>query len=263
MPVPIIALLTDFGGRDAYVGVMKGVILTICPDATLVDLTHDVPAHDVRHGARVLAACAPYYPAGTIFVAVVDPGVGSPRRAIAIDDGRYRFVGPDNGLLTGVPAASAPVVVAIAAPEYQRPSVSRTFEGRDRFAPVAAHLARGVALDALGPRVVDPVRLDWPAPVVSAASVTGVIDDVDHFGNLVTNVPRAVLDAVQAGGRVEITLGGRVVPRLVAAYADVPAGEACALVGSTDRLEIAVHGGRADTHFAAGAGTPVAVRRVP
>ena len=263
MSRPIIALLTDFGRRDAYVGVMKGVILTICPDATLVDLTHDVPAHDVRHGARVLAACAPYYPAGTIFVAVVDPGVGSPRRAIAIDDGRHRFVGPDNGLLIGALASSPPIVVEIAAPEYQRPAVSRTFEGRDRFAPVAAHLARGVPIGALGPRVVDPVRLEWTAPVVSAASVTGVVDDVDHFGNLVTNVPRAALDAVQAGGRVEITLGGRVVPRLVAAYADVAAGEACALVGSTDRLEIAVHGGRADTHFAAGAGTPVAVRRVP
>lgn len=262
MSRPIVALVTDFGTRDAYVGVMKGVILSIHADVTIVDLSHDVPAHDIRHGARLLADCAPYYPAGTIFVAVVDPGVGSSRRAIALDNGRQRFVGPDNGLLSLVlDAAPTSTIVELTAPQYQRPTVSRTFEGRDRFAPVAAHLARGVALDALGPRLEDPVRLDWPAPAAAAAAIVGVVEAIDRFGNLVTNIPRAALDGLRAGGPVAITIAERVVPRLVATYAEVAAGEACALVGSTERLEIAVHGGRADTHFAAGAGTPVAVRR--
>lgn len=263
MSRPIVALVTDFGTRDAYVGAMKGVILSLHADVTLVDLSHDVPAHDIRHGARLLADAAPYFPDGTIFVAVVDPGVGTSRRALAIDTGRQRFVGPDNGLLWLVlDAAPTSTVVELSAPQYQRPAPSRTFEGRDRFAPAAAHLARGVAVDALGPRVVDPVRLDWPAPAVAAAAIVGVVDAVDHFGNLVTNIPRAALDGLCAAGPVTITLAERVVPRLVATYAEVAVGEACALVGSTERLEIAVHGGRADTHFAAGPGTPVAVRRI-
>lgn len=262
MSRPIIALVTDFGTRDAYVGVMKGVMLEVCPDVTLVDLSHDVPAHDIRHGARLLATCAPYYPDGAIFVAVVDPGVGSGRRAIAVDTGRHVVVGPDNGLLSLVlDGAPSSTVVELTAP-HQRAAVSRTFEGRDRFAPAAAHLARGVAIDALGPRIDDPVRLDWPAPAIAAAAIVGVVDAVDHFGNLVTNISRAALDTLRVGGPVVVTLADRVVPRLVATYAEVAAGEACALVGSTDRLEIAVHGGRADTHFAAGAGTPVAVRRI-
>lgn len=263
MSRPIVAFLTDFGTSDAYVGVMKGVVLERCRDATIVDLSHDVPAHDIRHGARLLATCAPYFPDGAIFVAVVDPGVGSARRAIAIDDGRHRFVGPDNGVLSLVlGAAPGAAIVELTAPAYQRPSPSRTFEGRDRFAPVAGHLAAGVPFDALGPRVVDPVRLAWPAPAIAPAAIIGVIEAVDHFGNLVTNIPRHALEALCASGPVAITVADRAVPRLVGTYAEVAPGEPCALVGSTDALEIAVHGGRADTHFAAGAGTPVAVRRI-
>ena len=264
MSRPIVALLTDFGTRDAYVAVMKGVILDLCADVTLVDLSHDVPAHDIRHGARLLATCAPYYPHGTIFVAVVDPGVGSARRAIAVDTGRHRFLAPDNGLLSGVCDAAAPAtIVELTAPAYQRITVSRTFEGRDRFAPAAAHLARGVALSALGRRVDDMARLDWPVPAVAPTAIVGVVEAVDHFGNLVTNIPRAALETLRASGPVAVTIGDRAVPRLVDTYAEVGEGEACALIGSTDRLEVAVHGGRADTHFAAGAGTPVAVRRRP
>ncbi|MFN7979987.1 MAG: SAM-dependent chlorinase/fluorinase [Vicinamibacterales bacterium] len=263
MSRPIVAFLTDFGTRDAYVGVMKGVVLERCRDATLVDLSHEVPAHDIRHGARVLATCAPYYPDGAIFVAVVDPGVGSARRAIVVDDGRHRFVGPDNGLLSLVlDAAPHAAIVALTASEYQRPSPSRTFEGRDRFAPVAGHLAAGVPFDALGPRIDDPVRLTWSAPAIAPAAIVGVVDAVDHFGNLVTNIPRAALDTLCASGPVAIALADRAVPRLVATYAEVGIGEPCALIGSTDLLEIAIHGGRADTHFKAGAGTPVAVRRI-
>lgn len=262
MARPVIALLTDFGTRDPYVGAMKGVILDVCPDVTLVDLSHDVPPHDVRAGARVLAACAPYYPAGTIFVAVVDPGVGSARRAIAAESGAHRFVGPDNGVLAAVFDGAPPKrLVELSDRRFQRPTLSRTFEGRDRFAPVAAHLARGVALTSLGRAVHGYERLEWPAPRVTADGAEGLVDDVDRFGNLISNLPRAAIEPLLASGAVDVHLDGHVVPRLVATYAEAAAGEVCALFGSTDRLEIAVNGGSAAAHFGAGPGTAVAVRR--
>src|SRR5476651_844729 len=156
MARPVIALLTDFGTRDHYAGAMKGVALGICPDATLVDISHEVPPHDVLAGALELAACFRYFPAGTIFLVVVDPGVGSARRGIAADTGDYRFVAPDNGVLTAVLDEHPPKrVVALTERKYARPTVSRTFEGRDRFAPAAAWLAKGIQLPALGRPVND------------------------------------------------------------------------------------------------------------
>src|SRR5436190_6165306 len=156
---PVLALLTDFGTRDPYVGAMKGAALSVCADATLVDLTHEVAAHDVAEAARHLAAAAPYFPPGSAFVVIVDPGVGSARRALAASAGGHWFVGPDNGVLTPVLGAGA-AIVEITSPRYMRAAVSRTFEGRDRFAPAAAWLLRGVPLDALGPPVTDPVRIE-------------------------------------------------------------------------------------------------------
>ena len=144
MARPIIALLTDFGTPDHYAGTMKGVVLALCPDATLVDITHDIPPHDVLTAALELAACYKYFPAGTIFLVVVDPGVGSARRGLVAEAGDYRFVAPDNGVLTArLPASSGPKrVVELTERRYARPTVSRTFEGRDRFAPAAGWLAR-------------------------------------------------------------------------------------------------------------------------
>src|SRR6186713_1180279 len=148
MSRPIIALLTDFGTRDHYSGVMKGVILGICPDVTLVDLSHDVPAHDVRFAAQELLATYKYFPAGTIFVAVVDPGVGTTRRGLAAEAGDRRLIGPDNGVLSAVFHEAPPKrVVELSERKYARPTVSRTFEGRDRFAPAAAFLAKGIHLE--------------------------------------------------------------------------------------------------------------------
>src|SRR3989475_1268231 len=142
MARPVLALLTDFGNRDHYAGTMKGVALGICPEATLVDVTHEVPPHDVAAGALELAACYRYFPAGTIFLVVVDPGVGSARRGIAADLGDFKFIAPDNGVLTVVLNEHAPKrVVELSERRYARPTVSRTFEGRDRFAPAAAWLA--------------------------------------------------------------------------------------------------------------------------
>lgn len=243
---PVIALLSDFGTRDHYVGSMKGVILGICPDATLVDISHDVAPHDVLEGALELAASYRYFPVGTIFVAVVDPGVGSPRKGIAADTGDYRFVCPDNGLLTGVVRETPPKkVVELTERRYGRPTVSRTFEGRDRFAPAAAWLAKGIQLAALGRPVADLHRLDIPQPAVAEESIRGAVLRVDRFGNVITNVDRKTFEKFARDVRVQIMAGGGTVGRLVATYADIQSGEVCALFGSTDHLELSANSGSA------------------
>src|SRR5438067_6902939 len=191
MPRPVIALLTDFGTRDHYAGTMKGVILGICPDATLVDLSHDIPPHDVMTASLELAASYKYFPAATIFLVVVDPGVGSARRGLAAEAGEYRFVAPDNGVLTAV-FNESPLKRAVEITErrYARPTVSRTFEGRDRFAPAAAWIAKGVDLSALGRPVQDYQTLTVPEAAAADRSLTGSVLRVDRFGNLVTNIDR-------------------------------------------------------------------------
>src|SRR5947208_4245769 len=174
MARPVIALLTDFGTRDHYAGTMKGVALGICPDATLVDISHELPPHDVLAGALELAACYRYFPAGAIFLVVVDPGVGSTRRGIAADTGDYKFVAPDNGVLTLVFDEHPPKkVVELTERKYARPSVSRTFEGRDRFAPAAAWLAKGIELSALGRSASAIHKLEIPKPQIAANRIAG------------------------------------------------------------------------------------------
>ncbi|MGE0361496.1 MAG: S-adenosyl-l-methionine hydroxide adenosyltransferase family protein [Vicinamibacterales bacterium] len=262
MSRPLIALLSDFGTVDHYVGTMKGVVLGICPEAALVDITHEVPAHDVRTGARQLAASYRYFPAGTVFLVVVDPGVGSARRGLAVDTGDHRFVAPDNGVLSAVlDETPARRVVELTERKFARPTISRTFEGRDRFAPAAAWLARGAAITTLGRSVAAPVRLEWPAVVERPDGVDGEVELVDRFGNLVTNIGRAAVERLLRGGGIDIAAGPHIVPRLVDTYADVPAGSVCALFGSSDRLEIAVSGGRAATVLGLAAGAPVRLRR--
>src|SRR5688572_24962462 len=192
---PVIAILSDFGSRDHYAGTMKGVVLGICPEATIVDVTHDVAAHDVLEGALQLAATYRYFPAGTVFLAVVDPGVGSARRGIAAEAGDYRFVAPDNGVLTEVLRETPPRrVVELSERRYARPTVTRTFEGRDRFAPAAAWLAKGTQLSALGRTVTDFHRIDVPLPETAGSILRGVVLTVDRFGNLVTNIDRKTFE---------------------------------------------------------------------
>ena len=174
MARPVIALLTDFGTRDHYAGTMKAVMLGICPEATLVDITHDIPAHDLLTAALELAASYKYFPSGTIFLVVVDPGVGSARRGIAADTGDYRLVAPDNGVLTAVlKEAPARRIVELTERRYARPTVSRTFEGRDRFAPAAGWLAKGVDLSALGRSAGTIHQIAIPAPHVDGRCAVG------------------------------------------------------------------------------------------
>jgi S-adenosyl-L-methionine hydrolase (adenosine-forming) len=239
---PVIALLSDFGARDHYAGTMKGVILSICPEATLVDITHDVAAHDVLEGALQLAATYRYFPAGTVFLAVVDPGVGSARRGIAAEAGDYRLVAPDNGVLTEVLRETPPRrVVELSERRYARPTVTRTFEGRDRFAPAAAWLAKGTQLAALGRTVTDFHRLEIPVPVIEGAVLRGVVLTTDRFGNLVTNIDRKTFEAFAKQGEFRILAGSESVGRLVSTYAEIPPGEVCALFGSSDHLELAAN----------------------
>ncbi len=191
MARPTIALLTDFGNADHYAGTLKGVLLSLCPDATLVDITHDIPPHDVLTAALELAACYRYFPAGTIFLVVVDPGVGSARRGLVADTGDYRFVAPDNGVLSLVFHEARPrKVVDLTERRYARPTVSKTFEGRDRFAPAAGWLAKGIELTAMGRPVSQWHVLDVPEPEVGDQRLAGQVLRVDRFGNLVTNIDR-------------------------------------------------------------------------
>lgn len=259
---PIVALLTDFGTRDHYTGTMKGVILGICPDVTLVDITHDVPPHDVLAGALELAASARYFPAGTIFVVVVDPGVGSARRGIAVDTGDMRFVAPDNGVLTAVlretPAKKA---VELTERRYARPTVSRTFEGRDRFAPAAAWLAKGIQLTALGRPATGVQMLDIPQPELAADAITGIVLRIDRFGNLVTNIDRKSVERLGQPGHLSIEAGGKPVSRLVATYAELPADDVGGLFGSTDHLEIAAPSSSAAERLQLSRGALVVIRK--
>lgn len=258
---PIVALLTDFGLRDPYVGAMKGAILTVSPAASLVDLTHEVAPHDVMEAALALEAAYRFFPPGTVFLAVVDPGVGSGRRALALAAAGFLFVGPDNGVFSLVLAAHGEARLHLVenAALFRSP-LSPVFHGRDLFAPAAAWLAAGGTLARLGPTVVDPVRLALPIPERGSEACGGVVIHVDRFGNLTTNLTEADVAELAGSGAVEVLLSQRTLP-LVRTYADVPEGEACALVGSAGRIEIAVNRASAAERLGAGRGASVRVRR--
>lgn len=252
-----IALLTDFGARDPFVGVMKGVIARIAPAARVIDLAHEVPARDVRAAAVALWTAYRYFPPRTIFVAVVDPGVGTRRRILAAETSAGTFLAPDNGLLTLVLRAAPPKrAVAVTERRHRLPEVSATFHGRDIFAPVAARLARGLPLSRLGPRVREWVRLSFGEPERRAGRVRGEVISIDRFGNAMTNIPGAWARKGDA-----VVIRGRRVAPVASAYADVPRGRAVAVIGSAGTLEIAVNGGSAERKFKLKTGESVDVER--
>lgn len=263
MAKPTIALLSDFGTRDHYAGVMKGVVLGIAPEVTLVDVSHDLPAHDIPFAALELAATYKYFPAGTIFVVVVDPGVGTQRRGIAAEAGDWRFVAPDNGVLTAVfQETPAKKVVELTERRYARPTVSRTFEGRDRFAPAAAWLAKGIQLAALGRVITDYHLLDLPKPQLEANVLRGVVVRIDRFGNVVTNLDRRSCEKITGGSSaVQLTINGRSIDHLVSTFSDIAAGEIGALFGGTDHLECAAHAASAAERLDAVVGDAVELRK--
>jgi len=242
------------------VGAMKGAILSVCPEATLVDLAHEVPPHDVLAGALTLHAACRTFPAGTVFVAVVDPGVGSPRRGLALRAGPHLFVGPDNGLFSFVlrehPQAR---IHGLENSRLFRSPVSPVFHGRDVFGPVAGHLAQGVGLGEVGPKVEDPVLLEAPEPrKLATGEWEAAVLYVDRFGNLTTSLSER---AVEGARTVEVWVGGATIP-WVGTYSEVRPGTPCALVGSSGRLEVAVREGSASARLGVGKGSPVRVRVV-
>ncbi len=243
----VVTLTTDFGLQDAYVGAMKGVILGIAPGTGLVDLCHQIPPQDVAAGAFVLYSAYRAFPAGTVHVAVVDPEVGSDRRGILVETPSYRFVGPDNGLFSPIYAAEqVERIVEIRNRDLALPEVSATFHGRDIFAPAAAHLCRGVPVDAFGPPISDPVRLDFWTAAVKDGEATGHIVHIDRFGNGITNLSRSQIEAAAEGRPLRVEAAERVFDRVSRTYADAPEGEALVLYGSQDTLEISVNGGSAE-----------------
>jgi len=254
--VPLITLTTDFGLQDSFVGTMKGVILGIAPAARLVDLTHDVPPQDVRAGAYALYAAYRYFPAHTVHLAVVDPGVGSARRAVAVRASWGTFVAPDNGLLSLVLSReTVDEAVALENPAYRLSQVSHTFHGRDVFAPAAAHIARGVSLSELGPAVTDLVTFPVSRPARRGSTLTGYVIYVDRFGNLVTDVTEADL----TGPVATVEAGTARIAGLSDAYAAAVPGQPLALIGSAGHLEVAVREGHAGRVLGLGVGDPVTV----
>ncbi|GIV16292.1 MAG: hypothetical protein KatS3mg022_1727 [Armatimonadota bacterium] len=246
----IITLLTDFGTVDTYVGVMKGVIASLCPHATVIDLTHEVPPQDIATGAFLLDVSVDYFPEGTIHVAVVDPGVGTARKPLALRTAKAFFVGPDNGIFTLVLQRQKLLqAVCLDNPRYHLSSVSATFHGRDIFAPAAAHLAQGVPLEGLGTSLTRLQRLPLPRIRVDWLGIRATIVHIDRFGNAITNLTRADYEAWRIRWDVQEpvveVVSGKVLLPICLTYADIPRGQPLALFGSSERLEIAVNGGSA------------------
>ena len=256
----ILAFLSDFGLKDPYVGIVKAVMLGINPTLRVVDISHQVTPHDVMGGAFVLGSTFREFPPGTVFLAVVDPGVGSQRINLLAVTERYTFLAPDNGLLSMVFRYCKKVTCfRIENSRYFRHPVSDTFHGRDIFAPVAAHLSLGVKPHSFGPPCLDPVRLPWPEPVIREQYIKGEVIYIDGFGSLFLNIPA---DLIQhrgpVGKRFKANIKGMELP-LLSTYSDVVKGKPLALIGSSGFLEVAVNQGSAAEVLDAGVGEPVVV----
>jgi S-adenosylmethionine hydrolase len=244
-----ITLTSDFGLTDPYVAMMKGVILSINPSAVLVDISHNIRAGSISQAARLLHEAFAYFPLGTVHLAVVDPGVGSSRRPIAVEGKGHFFVGPDNGIFWPVIQGDSEArVVRLQDSRFFLPGLSQTFHGREIFAPVAAHLSLGKVLESLGPLIGDPVQLPISQPHEKEDALFGEILRVDHFGNLITNISSNALGRFLGSGRPRIEVGKLVISKLSRIYGDEKEGTPLALMNSSDLLEIAVNLGRASEH---------------
>ncbi len=257
----VVTLTTDFGTHDWFVGTMKGVISGIAPEATVIDMTHDLSPEDIRGGAFALAASCRFFPKGTVHVVVVDPGVGSRRKAIAAQTASGIFLGPDNGVLSW--ALAKEKVVALHALEneaYLLQPVSQTFHGRDVFAPAAAHLSRGVPIKRLGPALKDYTSLEWPEPRTRRGGIEGEVVYIDRFGNAITNLNGSLLGGPEWAS-CEVYGKNRWVCPVRTFYQGVPQDDPVALVGSSGFLEVAVNGSSAANVLGLRTGCRVVLRR--
>lgn len=261
---PIVTFTSDFGLTDWFVGVVHGVLHELCPDARVVDLCHAIAPGNVEAAAFLLEAAAHDFPAGTVHLAVIDPGVGTGRLALAVAARRQFFVGPDNGLLEWALADPDARVHALTEERWHRHPVSRTFHGRDVFAPAAAHLASGVAIESFGPPVPKPRRLRHAEPARADGTLVGRVAYVDRFGNALTDLTDESLDRAFDGVAdpdLVVEVVGRRIDGVARSYGDFAIGTLLALVGSSGRLEIAEAGGDAAHRFGIGVGDAVVVHR--
>jgi S-adenosylmethionine hydrolase len=258
---PIITLLTDFGYRDHYVGAMKGVILGICPDAQLVDISHEIAPWSIEEATFTLSQAWTCFPAGTVHLIVIDPGVGSSRRPLIAGAAGHFFVAPDNGVLTMVyDAVPAHEVREITETRYLRQPVSQTFHGRDIFAPVAARLATGLAPAEFGGLISDHQRLGFGKPVQTGpATWTGTVLKIDRFGNLITNLDSGTWSGL-AGQSFEMRIAGHCVSRMACNYAEMQPGELCVIAGSAGLLEVSLNRGNAAASTGARSGDTLELR---
>jgi len=260
----LITLMTDFGIRDGFVAVMKGVILRIAPEANIIDVTHLIGPQNVREAAVVFGRGAGYYPDGAIHVCVVDPGVGTARRPMAARFGAQYYVGPDNGLITIMNARAEregwpTAFYHLDKPQYWLPEISNVFHGRDIFSPVAAHLATGLSLDTVGSRITDPILFPLAPVEKTANGLQGEVIHIDHFGNIVASIRYTDLEGL---GEVRVEVRGATINGLVRTFGERPPGDLVALIGSTGDLCVAVTNGSAAEKLGAKVGDPIEVTRI-
>ena len=260
---PLITLTTDFGGESPYVAAMKGVILGLNPRARLIDLSHQIPPQDVRYTSFFLRACIPYFPPEAIHVVVVDPGVGTERALLYVEIDRHRLLVPDNGCWNGLirPESRPPTVFRLTERRFWRPTVSSIFHGRDILAPAAAHLTLGEDPRNLGQPFDDWIHLETKPPIIRPDRLVGEVIFIDHFGNLITNIPGPAFAALH-DQQVQIMVGGQEVSRRVRTYGEAEKGTLVALVSSSGLMELAVTGGSAQKKLQVHVGTPVIVQVV-
>jgi|WetSurMetagenome_2_1015567.scaffolds.fasta_scaffold36716_2 S-adenosyl-L-methionine hydrolase (adenosine-forming) len=245
-PSGIITLLTDFGLTDPYVAMMKGVILSINPDAILVDISHAIPVGRIAQGAEMIMDSYPFFPKGTVHLVVVDPGVGSGRRLLGIEVNGHIFVGPDNGILSPlIKDRRDAVIINLTGKKYFLPHVTPTFHGRDMFAPVAAQLSQGEDLSRMGEKINDPVKITLPSYHITDNALYGEITRVDNFGNIITSIHKKALEGFLKNEDPVISVGDLELRRISHTYLDVEEGEPLALLNSSGMLEIAINLGRA------------------
>jgi S-adenosyl-L-methionine hydrolase (adenosine-forming) len=258
-----ITLLTDFGVRDGYVGVMKGVIYGIAPNVQIADISHTISPQNVMEGALAIGRVAPYFPPGTVHIAVVDPGVGTARRPIAARIGSQYFVGPDNGLFTVLieraeRSGDHVSIVHLNRPQFWLPNVSNVFHGRDIFSPVGAHLANEIPVEDVGTPIENVVRLEIPRVEQSQVGFRGQVTSIDHFGNLATNIMREHLTGINPKS-IKVAVGGTEIKGLVSTFGDRSPGELIALLGTANDLTISVVNGSAAERLNCAVGEPVEV----
>ena len=237
----IITLLTDFGTEDSYVGAMKGVILSINPDATIIDISHQIPPQDITAGAFVLSQSAPFFPKGTVHIAVVDPGVGGKRKPILIETDKYFFVGPDNGIFDiALQNERIRRKIHLTNKNYFLGYISSTFHGRDIFSPVAAYLSLGIDPALFGKKIKTLTSLDVKKPFAKDGKITGRIIHIDRFGNLITNIDEGLLKKVFKNRIFEVEVCDNIIKRFVPSYTNAKQGEPIGLIGSSGLMEIAM-----------------------